>query len=427
MKIDDKEIEKLLQDFSGEDIEVPKELDEKLKLKLEELKPRKNKTWSVKLVASILILIMSYIFVPSFQTFANTAFKYIFGDVGVENAVNFGYKGQANQRIKIAGYDILIENIYIDDLRISFDAVINDDMDGEENQYSLYVDGENFESISVADGLFTLEDNKLKANVQVIGDGVSKLIKDKDKLELDLKLVKHFTYYEDQEELDDKELGSSKLILDIDKHMKPTKEISINEAIKKDNLNFNIEKLQTSPTMMYLDTYGNLEGVGETEGLYNFSIISDNGEIYKDKMMLSAVGKENGWRQTLVPSIYYDKSNSFRLKAEGVLVAAKQDIQINLNDTYPKKIKYFDTTITINKVEYKDNKLIVEIKQNDRIYGIGSGNTSVDGVESNSAYYSSDEIYCGYEFDIDKKENYNFKLGLTLKYRIPIDVEIKNR
>ncbi len=40
MKIDDKEIERLLEGFESEDIKIPEELGEKLDLKLKELKPK---------------------------------------------------------------------------------------------------------------------------------------------------------------------------------------------------------------------------------------------------------------------------------------------------------------------------------------------------------------------------------------------------
>ena len=87
MKIDDKEIERLLEGFESEDIKIPEELGEKLDLKLKELKPKKYKRWISVSVASILILGISYAISPSFRTFGDTVFKYIFGDIGIENQV----------------------------------------------------------------------------------------------------------------------------------------------------------------------------------------------------------------------------------------------------------------------------------------------------------------------------------------------------
>lgn len=42
MKIEDKDIDKLLEDFQGADIKVPDNLDEKLNEKLNSIKPNKN-------------------------------------------------------------------------------------------------------------------------------------------------------------------------------------------------------------------------------------------------------------------------------------------------------------------------------------------------------------------------------------------------
>ena len=192
MKIDDKEIEKLLEDFHGENIKVPDELDKKLNMKLKQLKPKKKyKKWLSASVASILVIGVSYGTIPSFRTFGDTVFKYIFGDIGVENAVNFGYVGSKKQNIKIGDYDISIENMYIDNLRISFDAIIENDVENMSGKSSMYVEGLESDEITINNGVFYKEDKKLKANVLIVGDGVAKIIENKSELKVELKLVKH--------------------------------------------------------------------------------------------------------------------------------------------------------------------------------------------------------------------------------------------
>ena len=70
MKIEDKDIDKLLEDFQGADIKVPDNLDEKLNEKLNSIKPNKKyKSVSKYLVSSVLICILSYGFIPSFRIF----------------------------------------------------------------------------------------------------------------------------------------------------------------------------------------------------------------------------------------------------------------------------------------------------------------------------------------------------------------------
>ncbi|MGL5313691.1 MAG: DUF4179 domain-containing protein, partial [Peptostreptococcaceae bacterium] len=98
----------------AKNIKVSQELYYKLNGKLNELKPKKKRVYIKSIVASILILILSYSVLPGFKTFADNIFKYIFGDVGVENAVNNGYESIPNRSIDINGYKVDIENIYMD-------------------------------------------------------------------------------------------------------------------------------------------------------------------------------------------------------------------------------------------------------------------------------------------------------------------------
>lgn len=416
MKIDDKEIEKLLEDFDGENINVPYELDEKLNVKLKQLKPKKKyKKWLSASVASLLIISISYSVVPSFKTFGDTVFKYIFGDIGVENAVNFGYVGSKKQNIKIGDYNIRIENMYIDNLRISFDAIIENDVENMPGRSSMYVEGLESDEITINNGVFYKEDKKLKANVLIVGDGVAKIIKNKNELEVELKLVKH-------NNTKDEILGKSKMTIEIPKEMKISENIEINKSIKEKNLNFNIEKIEASPTMMYLYTSGKVKGIGNIQGIYNFKIISHDGELYKENIALAGMAHKDGYKQSIVPSVYYDKSKTLNLKAEGVLIDANKKIKIELNDDYPKVIDYFGTKVTIKEVKYKNNRLVVEVLNNDDIDYMGV--SYIDKDSTIEGYYS-DSIH-GLIFDIDKRDSYDLDLGIILKYKIPINMEIEN-
>ncbi len=301
MKIDDKDIEKLLEDFDGENVKVPEELDEKLNQKLKELKPKKYKKWLSASVASILIIGVSYSTIPSFKTFGDTVFKYIFGDIGVENAVNFGYVSSNSQKVKIGDYDISIENMYIDDLRISFDAIIENDVGDMSARSSLYVEGLESDDITINNGVFYKEDKKLKANVLIIGDGVAEIIKNKNELDVQLKLVKH-------RDSKDEILGTSKMNINIPKEIQTSEYIEINKTIKDKDMTFNIEKLQSSPTMMYLYTSGEVEGIGSIQGMYNFKIISDSGELYKENITLAKEATEKYGKDN---KEFYDSMQTF--------------------------------------------------------------------------------------------------------------------
>ncbi|MBU5336336.1 DUF5643 domain-containing protein [Intestinibacter bartlettii] len=430
---EDEEIEKLLSEYENEDIKIPDELDERLNAKLKELKPKKYKKWAITSVASILIIGVSYAFVPSFRTFADTMFKYIFGDIGIENAVNNGYKSSDSQHINIGGYDITIQNIYIDEQRISFEAIMEtkigdmvaDDTD-EGNYYELYVDSI---EASMSGGIFYKdEDGIIKTTVNVVGSDVENILEGKGTLELKLKLIKEPTTYNQEDENWEREtLGTTKVKLDIPKQLNKTKNIEINKQINDGDLNLNIDKLKVSPTMMYLNTSGEVRSIGKLQGLDNLRIISENGEIYRSSLELSGIGLENGgWSQTIVPSVYYDKGKKLKLKADGALVNANKKIELSLNDNYPKKIDYFGRTVTIKNVEYNSGKLIVKYTTDSSI--AYNGGCKLDGNYAISLYYESGSNISGMEFDnVEKKESYILDLGLVLKYKYPIELEINNR
>ena len=432
---EEKEIEKLLSEFESENIKIPDELDERLNTKLKELKPKKYKKWAITSVASILIIGVSYAFVPSFRTFADTMFKYIFGDIGIENAVNNGYKASDVQHINIGGYDIIIQNIYIDEQRINFEAIMetkvddmiisdNDDIDNK-SYYELYVDSVN---AAMSGGNFDKdEDGNIKTTINIVGGNIAELIEGKNTLSLKLKLLKVSASYDKSNDFKYETLGTTNVELEIPKQLSKTKNIEINKQIDDGDLNLNIDKLRVSPTMMYLNTYGEVTNIGELQGLDNLRIISENGEIYKSSLELSGMGLENGgWSQTIVPSVYYDKGKKLKLKADGVLVNANKKVELKIDDKYPKKIDYFGRKVIIKDVKYSKGHLTVKYTTDSSISY--DGGSELDGNSAISTSYEVGSKISGIEFEnVEKKDSYALDLRLVLKYSYPINIEIENR
>ena len=432
---EEKEIEKLLSEFESENIKIPDELDERLNTKLKELKPKKYKKWAITSVASILIIGVSYAFVPSFRTFADTMFRYIFGDIGIENAVNNGYKASDAQYINIGGYDIIIQNIYIDEQRINFEAIMetkvddmiisdNDDIDNK-SYYELYVDSVN---AAMSGGNFDKdEDGNIKTTINIVGGNIAELIEGKNTLSLKLKLLKVSASYDKSNDFKYETLGTTNVELEIPKQLSKTKNIEINKQIDDGDLNLNIDKLRVSPTMMYLNTYGEVTNIGELQGLDNLRIISENGEIYKSSLELSGMGLENGgWSQTIVPSVYYDKGKKLKLKADGVLVNANKKIELKIDDKYPKKIDYFGKEVIIKGVKYSKGHLTVKYTTDSSISY--DGGSELDGNSAISTSYEVGSKISGIEFEnVEKKDSYALDLRLVLKYSYPINIEIENR
>lgn len=424
MKIEDKDIDKLLEDFQGKDIKIPENLDEKLNEKLNSIKPKDNKYKSVTkyLIASVLMCILSYGFIPSFRTFSDNVFEYIFGDLGIENAVQNGYTGIESQTINISGYDIEVSNIYIDSLRLSFDTTIKNaevEKDKQGNYMNAYfinvVDGYDLGSVTIDHGL---DDETFNTNIHIIGDGITKLYNEKkDKVEIKLRLTegKYGEIYE--EEI----IGEESVVFNIPKEIYDSKSIDINKIVTDGRLKINIKDLEISPTMMYLRSSGGVDGVGDSFGLYNFKIVSEKGQIYKDNMVLSAKGDKDNLRQTIVPSIYYDDSKKFSLKADGFLIGHKVEVDIRLDDTYPKTIDCLGTSITINKLEHKDKRLNIEIKVNDSNLSY-FGDVSLDGNYCAEEGYSEDNTH-GFVFDIKEKDSYKLVIEPIVKYKLPVDID----
>lgn len=103
-------------------------------------------------------------------------------------------------------------------------------------------------------------------------------------------------------------IGEKKVLFNIPKEIYDSKTINLNKTVTDGKLKVDIKDLKISPTMMYLRSGGGIDGIGDSFGLYNFKIVSEKGQIYKDNMILLATGDKDNLRQTIVPSIYYDDS-----------------------------------------------------------------------------------------------------------------------
>ncbi len=315
----------------------------------------------------------------------------------------------------------------MDNFRISFDATMKDTKGiNKSSGYSIFVKNEELGSVSVENGFFIQDSKITTASILIVGDGVSKLFENKkEKVELILELLK-----EDLESDDSvfkrKVLGSNKITIDISKEVYDNKVIAINQNINDNNLELSIDKLEISPTMMYLDTKGIFKDNLEYNGLYNFRIISDSGNTYKDRLTLSATGNLDNYRQTIVPSIYYDKSKSFRLKADGVWIKVNKEVKLNLYDKYPKNINLYGEETVIKDVSYKDNKLVIKIIGNNKMENWGIEGNIDDKSTTGSGLTESEEHKKEFfvEFEIEKRDSYDVELGVMMKYEIPIDIKV---
>lgn len=447
-KVDELEINKMLEDFELEKIEIPESLDPMLNEKLDSIKPKRNRYLLKGLVACALVIIISYVSIPSFRTFATEVIKLLLLDSGVQNAADNGYIEIPGQTLTVGDFKIEVDNIYIDELRLTFDTrLTNPKVSFNYDAQEYYrVECEQLEGLSVGGTYDNSEDKKSsKASIVISGDGIDQLLKNKeDKIDIELQIVKEYkepgndkesVNIEDMMLLDGSEIksevvGSTKFTINIPKEIyKNKKTYEINQMIKNEEVEVNIKKLQVSPTMMYLETKIKTDIVEETFGLYNLSILSDSGYSYKDSMFLSGIGKENSedYTQTIVPSIYYDKGKKVNLKADGIIVRPNDmDIEIKVDDNYPKEINYFGSDMSIEKVKYKDGELNVYIKcDNDMVSHAGFSKLDGNDYVAQGMEVEEEEgtIYI-FAFKTEEKKSYIFSLSMMMKYKMPINIEI---
>lgn len=440
------EINKLLESFEGEEIKLPDELDIRLDKKLKEIKPRKNRYLLKGMIASILITVISYTMIPSFRSFASDILKLLFSDVGVQNAADNGYIEIEGVTKKIGDFTLEIDNIFIDELRLTFDVIMTnpkvDLSDNSDDQYRLECKADDGLSVSgyYSDGE---KKNSKKASFTIMRNGIDELfVKQKESIEFEVLVLKENYVISEEEDIVGEHMlvgkgefkteiiGTTRINIDIPKEIYSRKKIyEINKTIKEDELQITIESLMVSPTMMYLDTKIDFGKVERVYGLYNLSILSDSGYSYKDNLTISGMGKEgqSEYRQTIVPSVYYDKGKEITLKAEGITVQPKDlDIELKLDDVYPKKVEYFGTEMTIEKIVYKDGEINVYVKGNKSVSHAGFSKLDGEDYISSGAYSAEkdeDRVYV-FAFKGDKKESYVFSLNMMMKYKVPIEVKI---
>lgn len=448
-ELDEIEINKMLDDFDSEEIDIPEKLSEELESKLNNIKPKKTKYILKGLVACSILIVISYTVLPSFRSFASDILKLLFPDVGVQNAVDNGYIEIEGTTLKVDDFTLEVDNIVLDELRLTFDVTMTNtklDLSSDTNpQYRVECKTKDNLGVTTfySDGD---KKNSTKSSITIMDERIGDIFNDKkESIELELEILKE--YYKEGEtveggnkiensmlvgkgEFKTEVVGSTKLIINIPKEIYKSKKIyEIDKTIKHDKAEVEFENLEVSPTMMYLDTKINFEDGMITSGLYNISILSDSGYSYNDNLILSGLGKEgsSSYRQTIVPSIYYDKGKDVTLKADGIIVQPEDlEIELKLDDKYPKKVEYFGSEMTIENIVYKDGEIDVHVKGNKQVSHAGF--SKLDGEDyiasgAHSGESDEDREYI-FAFKGEKKDSYIFSLNMMMKYEAPIELKI---
>lgn len=394
------------------------------------------------------LIIVSYTVLPSFRSFASYILKLLFPDLGVQNAVDNGYIEIKGTTLRVNDFILEVDNIVLDELRLTFDVTMtNPKLDLSSNINPQYrVECRTKDNLGVTSFSSTGNNkNSIKSSITIMGERMGAIFKDKkENIELELQIITD--YYEEEViegenrvensmlvgkgQFKTEVVGRTKLTINIPKEIYKNKKIyQLNKTIKHDDVEVIFESLEVSPTMMYLDTKINFEDEMRTSGLYNIFMLSNSGHSYNDSLILSGIGSEgsSSYRQTIVPSIYYDKGEEITLKADGIIVQPNDlDIELKLDDEYPKKVEYFGSEITIENIVYKDGEIDVYVKGSKNVSHAGFSKLDGGDYVASGGHGSESEEDGEYIFAFkgDKKDSYIFSLNMMMKYELPMEVKI---
>ena len=368
------ELDDLFSKVNKKDIEIPNKLDTIIDEKIKSLKPEKSIFRKV-LVACVLIGLMfvgGVRFSDTFSIYASQvpglklAVDLIRGDKGIKNAYEKGYKEIIGTTIEENGYILNINDIFIDEDRMSFNAYIKGD------KIKALIDKE----LDIKDDIYmSIEIKEVKSENFLLG---SEPIHEYDfarKFELVFKegTVEEFIK-KDPESLDIKvkimngkelihEFNDIKLNLEEDS-IKLSRKINLNKEINFEYGKINIEKLTISPTRMKLNLKFDFIDKYNFNSFENYYLKDEKGNIYKPEGLVSRSTNEHEKILYFVPSTYFEEApENLQLVFEGIRIYTDEGrkFKLNINDDYPKVIKYMGEEILIEKVirTYGDRVMIV--------------------------------------------------------------------
>ncbi len=435
------EIEDLLTDFEGEEIHIPEvRLEKALEEKLKDL--QKPKKYPIAKIATgiVLVLLAGSCAVPRVQIFAKEIIESIFKDKGIENAAAAGYPAIPDVEGTIGEYKLKVFNIYIDAMRLSFEAEIiglpdEEELSSQNVSYSLNIDdcwmlnGKKMDEV----GISTYSSGHDYTSIEVQGSGVGTLLTE-DEIQVPLKL--ELSGYS-SEEGEGTLIGETTITLQIPEELRQPKKIyTLDKDVAIEGGNISFECLEVSPTMMTLSYSSHIEG-GYITGLKNLNIEGE-GKYHNGTPSVScSYDEKGGVTQYIVPSIYFEKGKRFTLQAEGYEYRKEklEELTIYQEDTLPKEIIYDGIPLTITTLNYQDGLLEVGILDSNpkeqelgEIYINGIPN---QGMSIRTFNYESEDLskpttkeYV-VKIKVPKEESYVLSLGFT-RYKVePIILPIK--
>lgn len=439
------EIEALLKDFEGETIHIPEaRLENALEDKLKALqKPKKYKL--AKVATSIGILLLAgTLAIPQVQVFAKEVIESLFRDRGIEKAAQAGYPTISEVEGMIGEYKIKLFNIYIDAMRLSFDAEVIGLPEEEKRalqqlSYFLNIDddwagqGKEVDEVVISSSSFNSGEI---TNIEVQGAGVANLLS-QDEIQIPLKLQS--SKYSAEGENGCTLIGKTTLTLIIPEALRqPAKMYALDERVPIEKGEIHFEQLEVSPTMMTVSYKSHLEE-GYITGLEGLRIVGSDKDYSEQMSTSSSFDEQGGVIEYIIPSIYFENGKQFAVQAEGYTYKKDilEEIIIDQKDPLPKEITYDGIPLTITTFNHQDGLLEVSIldanPKGHSLNHILINGISNEGMRIYTHNYESEDSSktktreYSVKIKVPEAESYKLALEFTLQKEeaivIPIELE----
>ncbi|MTI71658.1 MAG: hypothetical protein FH751_15530 [Firmicutes bacterium] len=137
----------------------------------------------------------------------------------------------------------------------------------------------------------------------------------------------------------------------------------LNKEITSPHGVISLKKLTISPTRMNLDVNFDMDEEYLFTDFENLYLLDSKGNAYKPEGLVSTNPNENSRSFYFVPSIYFEEFKKLYIVFDGVWIGSKDNnINLNIKDSYPKKITYMNKEITFKKVIHKNENLVITLK-----------------------------------------------------------------
>jgi|GEM_PF-6206668 len=441
-----------------EDINIPKELDDRLNMRFKKLR-RKRKT--IKLLAylgtaaAFLIVSVAIITInPTLRTFAvNTIVKIFYKDNSIEEAKNKGFIKMTNYNKEQDGYRFEIDELYFDGLRFCINTKIHGNKLNEyliktksnaivDCQYIISVEkdapkGLTSEYFKVREG----NENYIYSRAEKVftESELNCIINNNNQFEVKLRFSSNdnsseltipvtlngFTGIKEEEKNIEYSFNSDFPIKDIS-IKKIISSPTLSELCYEVNMKENIDFLGfINPYILDIEgkKYNGQSGAFRAhfdddnyvkEGKYEFIYLggSAGGYFYDTKKLVL----------NITPSLYLENKSTNKLCFEGIRIKQRKKYNLNLKDKFPQTLDFDNKTVKILSADYKDQELFIKLDPTssdiEHIY-LSYGdvldieskqNFGAGGIDNTYFTISGQTDIDGNKFVLEKKDTYTITI-----------------